>query len=142
MRIVLLEEDAYVAEVMRRFEASSPVPGYPFAKALPAECHANAEGFTRFESQSEIVRGWLVVGIGGAEGHYRIVAHSVNRRAGALIDVAPLSDADHAAYHFVKHWRPEEEFQRLRQKFLELYFPIIQLSFEQMNALHFSSLRD
>lgn len=142
MRIVLPEEEAYFAAVIARHETSTPVPGHPFPDGRPAECHRNAEEFAHAEPGCEVVRGWLLMPIGGAEGYYRLVCHSVVRRAGMLVDVTPLSEAERAMHRFVEHEGSEEEFQLLRAKYADLVFPIITIPAEQMHAPDFGSFFD
>lgn len=118
------DELAYFEDVAGRYAGGQYPLHFDFEGATPAGCHQNAELFTERFPDHEIVCGWLVTGIAGAEGFYRIVAHSLNRRPdGSLVDVTPLSSADRETYRFVQHVGDEAQFAMLRTKFPELYFP-------------------
>jgi hypothetical protein len=68
----------------------------------------------------------LVMELSGAPGYFRLVAHSVNRAPnGTFVDVTPLSKAERKTYRFVEHHGPEDQFNELKVKFAELYFPIM-----------------
>jgi hypothetical protein len=140
MRTVFPNEIAYFDEVVSRYDSAASVSPYSVPGARAAHCHENAELLAHSEPDCYVVRGWLIAAIWGAEGHYRIVAHSVNRRGNALLDVTPLDEQNRSAHRFVEHRGSEAEFAVLRVKFPELFYPIQFLTMEQMNALHVASL--
>jgi hypothetical protein len=126
VRIITPQDSAYFDAVTRRYEQGVYVPALHFPDAQEAKCHDNADEFARRQPHNSAVRGWLVMELGGAPGYYRIVAHSVNRRAdGSLIDVTPLAEADRRACRFLDHLGSEDEFNALKAKFPELYYPLL-----------------
>ncbi len=118
MRIFTQADVAYLEDVIRRYaEAVQPV-FLEFDAAQPAKCHENAEIFFTRHSDHLVVRGWLVVEIGGAAGFFRLVAHSINRSpTSAFVDVTPLEEADRKAYCFIPHLGSD--------RFVETYFSFV-----------------
>jgi hypothetical protein len=126
MAIVTLEEGAYFEDVTRRYACGANLAALSFAEAHETKCHQNADAFFVSHPDHPAVRGWLITELGGALGYFRLAAHSVNRSPnGTFVDVTPLSEADRKAYRFVEHEGPKETFNRLKAKFPEIYFPII-----------------
>ncbi len=125
MQALMETEFEYFSGLVSRYSDAVLVPGYEYADARAANCHDNAEVFVKAHPDHSVVRGWLLAGIAFTSGMYRIVAHSVVRRPGALglIDVTPLSASDRQCYRFLEHRGTEQEFLALKAKFPELYFP-------------------
>jgi hypothetical protein len=130
------DEIIYFDQLIERVEQAIRVPYFAFPHSEVGKCHDNADYFVKENPDHTSVRGWLLTPLHGASGFYRIVAHSVVRRpSGELIDVTPMNEQDRHAYVFLEHQGAQDLFWNMKSRFVEIYYPPLEISLGSPFAL-------